>query len=205
MERGPYAKGVAKREEILATALEVVSERGFGGASVKELADAVGLTPAGLLHYFGSKEELFLAVLRKRDEVDAARYAPASLDAADTAAAWVNLIRHNAQVPGLVALFSRMAAAADDPSGPAHDYFAVRGAELRARMSEGVARLQADGRVSDRVPPETFARMLQALSDGLQLQWLVDPDFDMGSVMEALFDLASGGDLQLDPDVLGDR
>ena len=54
MERGPYAKGVAKREEILTTALEVVSRRGFGGASVKELADAVGLTPAGLLHYFGS-------------------------------------------------------------------------------------------------------------------------------------------------------
>ncbi len=102
MARGPYAKGVAKREEILTTALEVVSERGFGGASVKELADAVGLTPAGLLHYFGSKNELFLQVLRKRDELDAARFLPdVSGDPAELAAAWVTLIRHNAQVPGL--------------------------------------------------------------------------------------------------------
>lgn len=190
MARGPYAKGVAKREEILTTALEVVSEHGFSGASVKELADAVGLTPAGLLHYFGSKDELFLQVLRKRDEVDTARYVPADGDPDAVAGAWVALIRHNAQVPGLVALFSRMAAAADDPSGPAHDYFAVRGAGLRAQMSEVLSRLQADGRLSDRVPADLMARMLQALADGLQLQWLVDPDFDMGTVMEALFELA---------------
>lgn len=190
MERGPYAKGVAKREEILATALEVVSERGFSGASVKELAEAVGLTPAGLLHYFGSKEELFLQVLRKRDELDLARIAPdQQIDPADLAAGFVALVRHNAQVPGLVALFSRMAAAADDPSSSAHDYFSVRGTELRAQISDAVARLQADGRIGDRVRPEVFARMLQAVSDGLQLQWLVDPDFDMGAVVEALFDL----------------
>lgn len=190
MARGPYAKGVAKREEILTTALEVVSEHGFSGASVKELADAVGLTPAGLLHYFGSKDELFLQVLRKRDEVDSARYLPADGDPDAVTRAWVALIRHNAQVPGLVALFSRMAAAADDPSGPAHDYFAARGAGLRAEMSEVISRLQADGRLSDRVPADLMARMLQALADGLQLQWLVDPDFDMGTVMEALFELA---------------
>ena len=191
MARGPYAKGVAKREEILTTALQVVSERGFSGASVKELADAVGLTPAGLLHYFGSKDELFLQVLRKRDEVDAARYLPDGAgDPAELAAAWVKLIRHNAEVPGLVVLFSRMAAAADDPSGPAHDYFASRGAGLRAQMAATVTQLQADGRVSDRVPADLLARMLQALADGLQLQWLVDPDLDMGTVIEALFELA---------------
>jgi AcrR family transcriptional regulator len=190
MSRGPYAKGVAKREEILTTALEVVSERGFGGASVKELADAVGLTPAGLLHYFGSKDELFLAVLRKRDEVDAARFLPDSgADRFDLAAAWVNVTRHNAEVPGLVALFSRMAAAADDPSSPPHEYFAARGVQLRQSMIDVLTRLQADGRVTDRIPPDVLARMIQGLADGLQLQWLVDPDFEMGAVVEALFEL----------------
>lgn len=190
MARGPYAKGVAKREEVLTTALEVVSERGFGGASVKELADAVGLTPAGLLHYFGSKDELFVQVLRKRDEVDTARFLPdAGSDPGELMTAFVSLIRHNAEVPGLVALFSRMAAAADDPSGPAHDYFAARGANLRTQMAGILAQLQADGQVSDRVPAEMLARMLQALADGLQLQWLVDPDFDMGAGVEALFEL----------------
>ena len=68
--RGSYAKGVAKREEILTRALDVIAREGYRGASVKELADAVGLSQAGLLHYFDSKEELFTEILRKRDELD---------------------------------------------------------------------------------------------------------------------------------------
>src|SRR6478736_945527 len=75
--RGAYAKGVAKREEILEAALEVIAREGWHGASVKELADAVGLSQAGLLHYFDSKEELFIEIVRKRDEVDMAKYGPA--------------------------------------------------------------------------------------------------------------------------------
>ena len=69
-QRGSYAKGVAKRTEILDTALDVVARNGFRGTSVKELADSVGLSQAGLLHYFDSKDELFTAILRRRDEVD---------------------------------------------------------------------------------------------------------------------------------------
>src|SRR5690606_19486752 len=69
--RGSYAKGVAKREEILTRALEVIAREGYRRASVKELAESVGLSQAGLLHYFGTKDELFVDILRKRDEVDA--------------------------------------------------------------------------------------------------------------------------------------
>src|SRR6187402_3711968 len=78
--RGSYAKGVAKREEILERALEVIAREGYRGASVKELADAVGLSQAGLLHYFDSKEELFTEILRKRDEVDMTDYGENTLE-----------------------------------------------------------------------------------------------------------------------------
>lgn len=61
--RGPYAKGKAKRAEILDTALRVIAEQGYSGATVKQLADAVGLSQNGLLHYFGSKDNLFLEIL----------------------------------------------------------------------------------------------------------------------------------------------
>ena len=64
-----YAKGIAKREEILDTALEVIARSGYARASVRELADAVGLSQAGLLHYFASKEELYAAILLRRDPV----------------------------------------------------------------------------------------------------------------------------------------
>jgi AcrR family transcriptional regulator len=71
-QRGSYAKGIAKREEILTSALDVIARNGYRRTSVRELADAVGLSQAGLLHYFSSKEELFQEIVRKRDEVDLA-------------------------------------------------------------------------------------------------------------------------------------
>ena len=70
--RGSYAKGVAKRDEILTTALEVIARNGYRKTSIRDLAAEVGLSQTGLLHYFGTKEELFAEVLRKRDEIDGA-------------------------------------------------------------------------------------------------------------------------------------
>src|SRR4051812_19943354 len=69
--RGPYAKGKAKRAEILDVALEVIADDGYSAATVKNLADAVGLSQNGLLHYFGSKDALFAEILRRRDELAA--------------------------------------------------------------------------------------------------------------------------------------
>ena len=65
--RGPYAKGVAKRREILDAALEIVDRHGYSAATVQELAAAVGLSPNGLLHYFGSKASLFAQIVEHFD------------------------------------------------------------------------------------------------------------------------------------------
>ena len=65
--RGPYAKGEAKRKEILRVALEVVAEMGCRSASNREIAHRAGLSQAGLAHYFGSREELYMAILRTRE------------------------------------------------------------------------------------------------------------------------------------------
>src|SRR6476659_5560006 len=107
--RGSYAKGIAKREEILTTALDVIARNGYRRTSVKELADAVGLSQAGLLHYFSSKEELFQEVLRKRDEVDEAVF---ELDDERPIDAFLGVIRHNRDVPGLVQLYARLSSEA---------------------------------------------------------------------------------------------
>ncbi|OUC96736.1 TetR/AcrR family transcriptional regulator [Streptosporangium minutum] len=180
-QRGPYAKGVAKREEILGRALEIVARQGYRGASVQVIADAVGLSQAGLLHYFGSKEELFTAILRKRDELDhLSRAAPS--DPRDARDAFVQVIAHNSEVPGLVELFSRLAVEAADPEHPAHAYFLERGEVLRETIVATLAQL----RRPPALPPETLARIVQAAADGLQLQWLLDPTVDMAATMEAL-------------------
>jgi AcrR family transcriptional regulator len=188
--RGSYAKGVAKREEILEAALEVVAREGYRGASVKELADAVGLSQAGLLHYFGSKEELFTAILRKRDEVDSRRFGTLGDDVpADRLRdGFLEIIRHNSEVPGLVQLFSRLAVDAADPEHPAHGYFAERSEALRRTFAQAIARRQDEGRMAAGVDPETLARIVQAVADGLQLQWMQDPSIDMAATVGALFD-----------------
>lgn len=191
--RGSYAKGVAKREEILTTALEVIAREGFRGASVKELADAVGLSQAGLLHYFGSKEELFAEILRKRDEVDSVAYGEigdtSDISVEDLQRGYVQVVRHNADVTGLVQLFARLSVDAAEPGHPAHDFFVERGRTLRAMFAESIARAQADGSVPDSVDPDTLARLFQAVADGLQVQWLLEPDIDMAATVEALFQL----------------
>lgn len=196
--RGSYAKGVAKREEILTRALEVIAREGYRGASVKELADAVGLSQAGLLHYFEGKDELFTEILRKRDErdsadmgLDAATASPeaAPADLRELRDGYVGIVRHNAEVPGLVQLFARLSVDAADPEHPAHRFFVERGETLRGYFAAAIAAGQESGEITDRIDPATLARIFQAVADGLQLQWMQRPDVDMAATIDALFEL----------------
>ncbi len=48
-----------KREVILSTAMKLFSQKGFEGASVREIAADAAVNPAMISYYFGSKENLF--------------------------------------------------------------------------------------------------------------------------------------------------
>ncbi|MFD7159246.1 TetR/AcrR family transcriptional regulator [Kribbella sp. NPDC059898] len=163
--RGPYAKGVAKRAEILRAALEVIARHGYRKTSTRELAAAAGLSEAGMLHYFGSKEKLFEEVLRARDEVDAARFADE--DPIDGLQA---VIRHNGTVSGLVQLYSTFSAEAGDPEHTSHEFFVDRYATIRARLAATIRTRQSEGTLTPDADPDTIATLLIAVSDGLQVQ-----------------------------------
>ena len=186
--RGPYAKGVAKRAAILEAALEIISQNGYSGATVKELADAVGLSQNGVLHYFGSKDELFVEILRRRDELDAAeRIADAGSDP-DPAAAVVSLVAHNVDVPGFVQLYARLSNEAAEASHVAHPYFRDRYEAIRRDGRFFFEQLQRDGKVRDDLDPAELAAQLFALIDGLQTQWIYDPDaVDMPRLVASFF------------------
>jgi AcrR family transcriptional regulator len=177
--RGAYAKGVIKREEILEAALAVVAAHGYRRASVREIADAAGLSPAGLLHYFGTKEELFVAILRARDERDEQEYV-----GEDTVESFLAVVRHNAAVPGLVQLYSQLAAEAGDPEHPAHAYFRERTATVEGATIAGVIAAQAAGEIRADLDPAWIIRSLHALADGLQSAWMLDPSLDMAAEIE---------------------
>ncbi|MFT4214368.1 MAG: TetR/AcrR family transcriptional regulator [Microbacterium sp.] len=181
--RGPYAKGLARRAEILAVALQVVAENGVSRTYVNEVADRVGLTHTGLMHYFSSREELFEEIIRARDENDRERFTTR----AHGIEGYFAVIEHNQRVPGLVQLYTEFAADAAHPGHPSHEFFLERYAYLRDALVRDVAQAQADGIMGAAVDAVEVADLLMAVADGLQLQWLLDQRIDMAGRLRALW------------------
>jgi AcrR family transcriptional regulator len=57
------AQAARRREQLLAVALALFSERGYRGTSVRDITRAAGVTEAVLYHYFANKADLWAAVL----------------------------------------------------------------------------------------------------------------------------------------------
>src|SRR5262245_36458189 len=70
----PASRIETRRAEICRAAAQIFRDRGFDATSVSDIARALGLTKAGLYHYFESKEALLFEIMsfgldRVRDEV----------------------------------------------------------------------------------------------------------------------------------------
>jgi AcrR family transcriptional regulator len=178
-----YAKGRARRREILDQAMSLFGEVGYRAASLREIAARCGISHPGLLHHFPTKQSLLLAVLERRDEIDGERLLTGAAAATDTLRGLVDLVRLNAGRRPIVELFTTLSAEATTPGHPARAFFVeryhgtIRGVETayRAAHRQGLLRPGID--------PAAAARQLVALMDGLQIQWLLD---DGGTDMAAL-------------------
>jgi AcrR family transcriptional regulator len=182
--RGRYAKGVARRTEILEVALDVFATLGEKGALIKEIADRMGMSQAGVLHYFGSREGLLIWVLGERDRLASEAVTQVPYDNPLTPLAAI--LRRNGDVAGLVRLYVSMAAAAGFPDHPARDFFEVRSTDIRANLLDGLGELQRQGRIRADVDLDAVTRLALAAADGIQYQWLLDPDVDMGAVIDTI-------------------
>ncbi|MGI5286917.1 TetR/AcrR family transcriptional regulator [Nonomuraea polychroma] len=182
-------RGEARRERILAAALLEFAENGYRGASLARIAERVELSQAGLLHHFKSKERLLVAVLDYRDELDASKFDMASAGGIDALRALVGVVEHNARVPGLVQLFSVISGEAVTPDHPGHEWARRRYRRLRADMAAGLRRGVERGEFRADLDAEAHADRLIAMMDGLQTQWLIDPDrVDMAAVFRGYVD-----------------
>ena len=56
-------KGEQARQKLLLAALEKIGEKGYDGASVRDIARAAGQNVAAISYYFGNKENLYMEVL----------------------------------------------------------------------------------------------------------------------------------------------
>ena len=51
------------KERILTAALEMFSQKGYDGTNIRELTSSLGLVKSALYRHFGSKEEIWNALL----------------------------------------------------------------------------------------------------------------------------------------------
>lgn len=56
---------VATRESIISAANDVFTQKGYTGASLGDIARIAGVNKSLIHHYFGNKEDLYLAILRR--------------------------------------------------------------------------------------------------------------------------------------------
>jgi AcrR family transcriptional regulator len=55
-------EATSTRERILDVALDLFTEKGFDGTSLREIAERLGVTKAALYYHFASKEDILLAL-----------------------------------------------------------------------------------------------------------------------------------------------
>jgi AcrR family transcriptional regulator len=180
--RGPYAKSERTKRSILDSALQVFAKSGYRSGSLRDVAEQVGISEAGLLHHFTNKKALLAAVLERRDEQTRERFEFDPGNGRVVLRSLVELVEYNASTPGVVELFCTLAAEATSARHPAHYYFVERYETATAMVRAAFEDLARRGELRDGVDPAAAGRGVVALMDGLQIQWLLDRDsVDMAS------------------------
>ncbi|WP_432457249.1 TetR/AcrR family transcriptional regulator [Cellulomonas iranensis] len=171
-------RGDERKAQIIDVASRLIAERGYWGVSLQDIAGRCGISDTAVLHHFGNKEKLLLAVVQHRDETDrvalADRLGVARDDLYDAIPGMLladvcdAMVARNAAQPEIVRLYALLSAEALQPVHPVHDYFYER--EQRAIRTYASARCDLD------LEPHARARLVLATMDGVQLRWLRDPE-----------------------------
>lgn len=171
--------------EITRAAAKLISERGFNGISLKDVADEVGMSQPGLLHYIGNKDGLLQLLIT--DVYDAsgtpddflASGLPSSDPEAPLFPAYLRfLVRHNAARRMMVQLYMVLEAEAFNPEHPLYDYFRNRPLSVWDYYSRFPWKLPPEvGSWEESMAP-VVRQCIEAM-DGIQLRWLHEPPIDM--------------------------
>lgn len=174
-------EGTRRKAAILRAATQLFARNGYRDASLASVADAVGLTPPGLLHHFPSKPDLLEVLLREREQRDKAVVADAlARYPGDVVRLLEALVAHNEAERDDTWLHTVLSAEATSPDHPAHDFFAARYTRVRTALGRTITEQSAASPL-DKDEVAALATLCMAVMDGLQVQWLLDPKTDMNA------------------------
>ncbi|HEY3950658.1 TetR/AcrR family transcriptional regulator [Phenylobacterium sp.] len=189
----PGGKRERTRAALIAATLEVVTERGFAGASLDEIAARAGMTKGAIYSNFGGKGDLMLAAMVSKD-----LSVPGPTDPTAPLVDQFREIGHQ-----LVAMLDR--ALGDAALQTEFQLYALTDPDMRraladlyARSFDGSAGFLAQARdLRPDFPPRDLAIALQAVMMGFFVQSFLSPDEISEAVMvEALVALAKGASIQ---------
>lgn len=174
--RGTYPVGNRRRQKILDAALREFADRGYRGTSLNRIAERTGISEAGLRHHFPNKDALLVAVLEQRDaesELPSPDQAP--LTGIADLEHHVLIVEGNTANAELARLFTVLTAEATTSGHPASSWAVERYRAIRASVEHGIRGGIESGEFRVDADPARIARQIVAVMDGLQLQWLLDP------------------------------
>jgi AcrR family transcriptional regulator len=64
----PAGTGDQRRAQMMAAALEVISERGFADTRIADVAERAGVSPALVIYYFKTKDQLLTEAIRRYED-----------------------------------------------------------------------------------------------------------------------------------------
>ncbi|MBF6352372.1 MULTISPECIES: TetR/AcrR family transcriptional regulator [Nocardia] len=178
----PYAsllaKGEDRRQRILAVAQRLLTRNGWRSTTLAQIAGEAGVTSAGLLHHFSSKEQLLHAVLDARDAED--------LEDADIGGDLIAEIRkvvtRMERSPELVGTFVVLLVENLMPEAPLHDRMLDRWRTAVELVTQAIRRGQDSGRYRRDFDPRLRAVEIVAFLNGMEISWLLDRSIPLAEV-----------------------
>jgi AcrR family transcriptional regulator len=182
-------RGVERRKAIVQAALELFTLRGARGTSVADIAEQVGISAPAVLHHFGTKNDLLLAVVEERDR----RGEPVLLDLIGDGglkgfSGMVEAAVGYEKERGLMACYVVLEAENLQEGDIAHQYFVERAEVLRAVMADCIMKGQDRGEIRADVDPEAKGAEIVAFLSGAAVQWSLDPSLSLTAMYRSYFD-----------------
>ncbi|EHI12854.1 TetR/AcrR family transcriptional regulator [Mycolicibacterium thermoresistibile] len=174
------AKGEDRRQRILAVAERLLARNGWRNTSLAQIAKEAGVSPAGLLHHFESKEALLNAVLDARDADDDA-HADRS---GDLIAEIARVAERFDRAPHLVGTFTVLLVENIQPEAPLHDRMLARQRAAIDIVADLIRRGQESGRYRSDFDAATKAVEIIAFVNGMETSWLLDPSIPVAEVFK---------------------
>lgn len=181
------------RQLILDAAYAVFARRGYGGAAVDEILAEAGLSKGAFYHHFPSKEAVFQALLAERARRCTEAMAAAVVTGASVAdnvrnvlrAGW-NILTADPTWANIQMEFWVQATREDCARQAMSDSLH----QCRQFLTEAIARAQEEGVIRAQLDPEAAARLMIAVSDGVLVQWQIQPDeVRLDSLIDSMADM----------------